>query len=175
MLNTADKFLKAEQSAVDLVNTLQKLQSEVNSYDTAKNELNNVREDLRRFINSSQEIALRTNEAVRILKEIGGPEIFKKLDAIFQKMRDDNEINAKKLDEIPKKLDEISKKESEAISLIQGIDVPNIMQKIESVDKKISNETSAIHKKIGNTKVFTIINFTFSILILISLGILFMK
>jgi len=80
MPQETDKFLQAEEAAEKLTETLKKLHSEATSYQTAKKELDTVRQRLLGLIESTEKVAADTQEIIKTLKAIGGPEILKKLD-----------------------------------------------------------------------------------------------
>ena len=79
MEKEAAKFLQAEETAVKLVETLKQLHTEATSYQTATKELDTVRQRLLNLIESTERIASGSHEVIRILKEIGGPEILNRL------------------------------------------------------------------------------------------------
>lgn len=80
MPQETDKFLQAEEAAEKLTETLKKLHSETTSYQTAKGELDAIRQRLLGFIESTEKVATDTQEIIKTLKNIGGPEILKRLD-----------------------------------------------------------------------------------------------
>ena len=82
MENEANNFLQAEETAEKLVHTLQALQSEATSYRTATKELDTVREQLLSLIEATKQVAANSLESIQILKSIGGPQIFNKLEEI---------------------------------------------------------------------------------------------
>ncbi len=79
MEKETQEFLKAEEAAEKLVQTLEKLQAEGTSYQTASEELNKVRGRLVNLIQSTEEVVKGSHEIVGVLKEIGGPEILDRL------------------------------------------------------------------------------------------------
>jgi len=79
MEKEAEKFLQAEETAVKLVETLKQLHTEATSYQTATKELDTVRQRLLNLIESTERIASGSQEVIKILKEIGGPEILNRL------------------------------------------------------------------------------------------------
>ena len=79
MSQETDKFLQAEESAEKLTETLKKLHTEATSYQTAKKELDVVRQRLLGLIESTEKVAADTQEIIKTLKDIGGPEILKRL------------------------------------------------------------------------------------------------
>lgn len=79
-MNTDQKaFLDAEETAEQLVSTLGRLKAEIESFDTAKSDLSAVRDKLERFIEASAAIGVNTQEIVRELKRIGGPELMERI------------------------------------------------------------------------------------------------
>lgn len=80
MDETKKKFLEAEEIATNLAETLKRLYNETSSYKSSKEELNEVRKKLLRLIESTENVVASSHEVVKILKEIGGPEILDRLD-----------------------------------------------------------------------------------------------
>jgi len=79
MEKEVQEFLGAEETAEKLVQTLKKLHTEATSYQTATKELDTVRQRLISLIESTEKVVNGSHEVVRILKEIGGPEILNRL------------------------------------------------------------------------------------------------
>jgi len=79
MEKETQEFLKAEETAQKLVQTLEKLQVEGASYQTASEELDKVRIRLVNLIQSTEEVVKGSHEIVGVLKKIGGPEILDRL------------------------------------------------------------------------------------------------
>ena len=79
MEKETQEFLKAEETAQKLVQTLEKLQVEGASYQTASEELDKVRIRLVNLIQSTEEVVKGSREIVGVLKKIGGPEILDRL------------------------------------------------------------------------------------------------
>lgn len=91
MAKEDDEFLIAEQKVNDLVETLSKLKDEAGSYQTAKNALETVRVTLMGLIISVQAVAKDSQEVVRILKGIGGPQIFSSIEKVSKKLDELNQ------------------------------------------------------------------------------------
>jgi len=79
MEKETQEFLKAEEVAGKLVQTLEKLKAESISYQTASEELDKVRGRLVNLIQSTEEVVKGSREIVGVLKKIGGPEILDRL------------------------------------------------------------------------------------------------
>lgn len=79
MEKETQEFLKAEEAAGKLVQTLEKLKAESISYQTASEELDKVRGRLVDLIQSTEDIVKGSHEIVGVLKQIGGPEILDRL------------------------------------------------------------------------------------------------
>ncbi len=79
MEKETQQFLKAEETAGKLVQTLEKLRTESASYQTASEELDKVRGRLVNLIQSTEEVVRGSHEIVGVLKKIGGPEILDRL------------------------------------------------------------------------------------------------
>lgn len=82
MAEETERFLEAEKRAEELVDTLNKLHQEIQSYQSATDLLNSVREKLVGFINASQDIVKDSHEVILLLKSIGGPEIIEKINGV---------------------------------------------------------------------------------------------
>lgn len=89
------KFLQAEETAEKLVNTLQKLHTEATSYKTAKGELDKVREKLSTLIQSTKDAVHGSIEIIKLLKEIGGPEILERFTTMEDKSSERFSIQSK--------------------------------------------------------------------------------
>lgn len=100
MAKETDQFLQAEESAEKLVKTLQDLQVKINSYKTAADELNIVRERIINFIQTTEVIARDTHEAVKTVKEIGGPKILKAVEDVSQYVKVEAEANVQKFSQL---------------------------------------------------------------------------
>ena len=79
MEKEVQEFLEAEETAEKLVQTLKKLHTEATSYQTATKEFDTVRQQLISLIESTEKVVNGSHEVVKILKEIGGPEILNRL------------------------------------------------------------------------------------------------
>jgi hypothetical protein len=86
MSKEADKFLHAEQSAQELLQTLEQLKNEANSYKTSTLELDAVRQKLSGLIDSVLAVAKDTHEVVKLLKSIGGPEILNRIGGLSEQL-----------------------------------------------------------------------------------------
>lgn len=86
------RFLEAEEAANEVLVALKALYAEVESYKTAKDQLDAVRNRLAEFIDSTERLLIKSHEIVGILKEIGGPEILDMLKKIEIKMIDGQEV-----------------------------------------------------------------------------------
>lgn len=89
MEKETQKFLEAEETAAKLVETLKQLYSESTSYQMATKELDVVRQQLLNLIESTEKVVSNSHEIVRILKEIGGPEILNRLTKIEDKLSEE--------------------------------------------------------------------------------------
>jgi len=86
MSKEVEQFLHAEQSAQELVQTLEQLKSEANSYKTSKDALDAVRQKLSGLIDSVLSVAKDTHEVVKLLKSIGGPEILSRISGVSDQL-----------------------------------------------------------------------------------------
>jgi len=93
----AQKFLKAEETAENLVKTLKQLHTEAESYQAAGKELDAVRKRLLELIQSTQDVAKGSYEIISLLKEIGGPEILNRINQMEKKSRDQYLVQNSKL------------------------------------------------------------------------------
>jgi len=100
MEKDAEKFLQAEETAVELVETLKQLHTEATSYQTATKELDTVRQRLIGLIESTEKIANGSHEVIKILKEISGPEILNRLSKIENKSTEEFNKQSKAMDRL---------------------------------------------------------------------------
>ena len=89
MEKEVEKFLQAEETAVKLVETLKQLHTEATSYQTATKELDAVRQRLLSLIESTEKVVSGSHEVVKILKEIGSPEIMSRLKELENKTNEE--------------------------------------------------------------------------------------
>ena len=88
MEKDVEKFLQAEESAEKLIQTLEKLQTEAKSYQSAANELGIARDKLLELIESTKDVVSNSYEVIKTLKDIGGPEIFKRFTKLENKLEE---------------------------------------------------------------------------------------
>lgn len=143
MEKAAEKFLKAEEIASKLAESLQQLYKEANSYQTATKELEAVRKQLLSLIEGTEKSINVSYEIIKTLREIGTSEILNRIASVENKVTD-------KLNEQSQTLNSLNKYLSEAI---------------QSLEDKIEEESISLTEKLGKIKAF--IFFTFISLILI--------
>lgn len=100
MEKEAEKFLQAEETAVRLVATLKQLHTEATSYQTATKELGAVRQRLLNLIESTERIVNGSHEVIKILEEIGGPEILSRLTKLENKSTEEFAKQSKGLEKV---------------------------------------------------------------------------
>ena len=100
MEKEAEKFLQAEETAVKLVETLKQLHTEATSYQTATKELDTVCQRLINMIESTEKVVNDSHEVVKILKEIGGPEILSGLTKLENKSTEEFAKQSKVMDKL---------------------------------------------------------------------------
>jgi len=100
MEKEAEKFLQAEETAVKLVETLKQLYTEATSYQTATKELDTVRQQLLNLIKSTEKTTSGSHEVIKILKEIGGPEILNRLTKLENETTEEFVKQSKYLDKL---------------------------------------------------------------------------
>jgi len=100
MEKEAEKFLQAEETAVKLVETLKQLHTEATSYQTATKELDTVRKRLLNLIESTERVASGSHEVIKILKEIGGPEILNRLAKLENKSTEEFAKQSKDMEKL---------------------------------------------------------------------------
>lgn len=121
MAQDAEKFLEAEETAIKLVENLKELHFEANSYKNAKMELDEARQKLINLIESTEKVTESSYEIIKMLKDIGGPEILTRINNMNEVIADatrslNNDINnykidtSEKIDLLEKKMDEIDAK-----------------------------------------------------------------
>ena len=119
MEKDVEKFLQAEESAEKLIQTLEKLQTEAKSYQGATNELGIARDKLLELIESTKDVVSNSYEVIKILKDIGGPEIFERFTKLENKLDEDSKNIESNLNEkftkIENELEETFNKQSSRI------------------------------------------------------------
>lgn len=167
MSNGKEEFLKLEEKASQLVETLQKLESRITSYDILVNELHEIKMSLVNFIDTTKVLAENTLEGVKVLNTIGGPEILQELqetkndlmklgndvnknnEIIFNKI---NEVDEKNKSYINKFTEEIISKLENRIEVVLGLLKDNdslILSKIENLLNIYQNNTLIIEETIN--------------------------
>ena len=86
MSKETENFLRVEQSAQELLKTIEELKNETVSYKTSTMELDVVRVKLSGLIDSIQAVARDTHAVVALLKAIGGPEILSQISILSDKL-----------------------------------------------------------------------------------------
>ncbi len=119
MEKEAKKFLEAEEIAQNLVNTLKQLHNEATSYQTAKKELDTVRQRLIGLIDSTEKISKGSHEIINVLKEIGAPEILGRITKVENKVNEEFAKQSKSLQNL--KIFIIITLTSSVIAIIVGI------------------------------------------------------
>jgi len=97
MEKEAQKFLEAEETAEKFVQTLKQLHTEAASYQTATKELDIVRQRLIGLIEATEKIAKDSHEIIKVLKEIGGPEILSRITKVENKVSEESANQSKSL------------------------------------------------------------------------------
>lgn len=100
MEKEVQEFLEAEETAEKLVQTLKKLHTEATSYQAATKELDTVRQRLISLIESTEKVVNGSHEVVKILKEIGGPEILNRLMKLEDKSSEEFAKQSKSLERL---------------------------------------------------------------------------
>ena len=100
MERDVQKFLEAQETAENLVQTLKQLHTEATSYQTATKELDAVHQRLIGLIESTEKLANGSHEVIGILLEIGGPEILNRLTKVEDKSSEEFTKKTKSLDKL---------------------------------------------------------------------------
>ena len=116
MPTDADRFLEAEQQALDLVESLERLKQSADVYSEVSGQLGTAKDHLVLLIDSFQDIASNTAEAVTQIRSIGGPEILEWLKLLIDKSQN------------------ILDWQDEALSQIQG---PEILEQVAALDREM--------------------------------------
>lgn len=128
MEKEVQKFLQAEETAEKLLQTLKQLHAETTSYQTATKELETVRQRLIGLIESIERVANGSHEAIKILKEIGGPEILSRLTMM------ENGLTKESL-KVLKGVEELKAKTSEKITMMEYKVSSEAVKQLESLKK----------------------------------------
>ena len=169
-----EKFLEAEEAALKLVETLKELNAEVSSYQTATNELDMIGQRLFKIIESTEKIVNNSHEVIKMLKEIGAPEILSRLTDIERKSSEEllkiSEIienlkiqSSEKVEKIEENINEKINDMSKA-SIKLGNDIVNLITKTQN---KINEESVKQSRKIEKLKIWVILALTGSIVAII--------
>ena len=118
----AENFLKAEETANNLLKTLEKLKNEAKSYQYATNEIALARNELIGLIDSIRDISKSSYEVIELLKKIGGTEIFERINGMERELINsttniNNNLN-EKLSKMENILEEVKKKQSSSLNKI---------------------------------------------------------
>ena len=73
------RFLQAEETVEKLAQTLKQLQTEAASYAGARQELDSVRTRLLGLIDSTEQLTVASHGIIKVLREIGAPQIMDRL------------------------------------------------------------------------------------------------
>ena len=93
-------FLDAEETAQKLVEALSKLQTEAISHQTAAKELNDVKLELLNLIESTKNGVERSQDIIKLIGEIGGPEIIDRLVRLEENSKDSFSIQARRIEKL---------------------------------------------------------------------------
>ena len=118
----AENFLKAEETANNLLKTLEKLKNEAKSYQYATNEIALARNELIGLIDSIRDISKSSYEVIELLKKIGSTEIFERINGMERELINsttniNNNLN-EKLSKLENILEEVKKKQSSSLNKI---------------------------------------------------------
>lgn len=138
MEKEVEKFLQAEEIAVKLVETLKKLHSEATSYQTATKELDIVRQQLLRLIELTEDVLKDTHKIIKILKEIGTPEILQRISDVEKRIIVKVDKQTDMLANIEKKVDEGTINLSQISKKITGIE--------SKINEEFNNQTNSMNK-----------------------------
>jgi CHASE3 domain sensor protein len=100
MSQESEKFLEAEQSAQQLVETLTALKKETVSYKTSSQELDTTRQKLVGLIDSIENVAKDTHEIVKLIKSIGGPEILRSIESLTKRITEEFNSNERRIQQL---------------------------------------------------------------------------
>lgn len=118
----AENFLKAEETANNLLKTLEKFKNEAKSYQYATNEIALARNELIGLIDSIRDISKSSYEVIELLKKIGSTEIFERINGMERELINsttniNNNLN-EKLSKLENILEEVKKKQSSSLNKI---------------------------------------------------------
>jgi len=130
MEKDAEKFLEAEETAIKLVDSLKKLQGEALSYQTASQELATVRLRLLELIESTERVTVESHAIIKILQEVGGPEILNRLSELEKRLIDSTE--------------ELIRYNQETINRIESDVEPELLERLAEVEINLNTSTQKI-------------------------------
>jgi len=94
------KFLEAVEISEKLLEDLKKLHTAATSYQTAREELNLVREKIINLIESVNKLVNDSHEIIKILKEIGMPEVMDKLKKMEERLLEEFDKQGKYINKL---------------------------------------------------------------------------
>lgn len=150
MENEAENFLEAEETAIKLVDSLKKLQSEALSYQTASQELDTVRRRLLELIESTERVTVGSHAIIKILQEVGGPEILNRLSELGKMLNDSTE--------------KLVTHNQETINRIESTIEPEILSKLSQLEEKLSKKIIDQHEEIKKQRLLISITLISSII-----------
>ena len=150
MEKDAEKFLEAEETAIKLVDSLKKLQGEALSYQTASQELDTVRRRLLELIESTERVTIGSHAIIKILQEVGGPEILNRLSGLEKRLNDSTE--------------KLIKYNQETIKRIESTIEPELLSKLSKLEENLSKKIIDQHEDIKKQKLLISITLISSII-----------
>ncbi|ROL56727.1 hypothetical protein D9V84_06790 [Bacteroidetes/Chlorobi group bacterium Naka2016] len=162
MEKDAEKFLQAEETAVELVKTLKQLHTEATSYQTATKELDAVRQQLIGLIESTEKIASGSYEVIKILKEIGALEILNRITSVEKRVGEESLKVLGGLESLKTETFERFKSienriGGELLNVLGGLRSlkTEIIERFTSLENKLSKELHVLSTDLENVKVET--------------------
>ncbi len=148
-----NEFLDMNQEAMQLVESLKKLNSEVKEYKTSKEQLHDLNKTLSGFINETKKLTEQSSKIIENMSKLEPSKIDSKIRTLYEKMDSFEEIIEKGLQDLTDKTNEHSK-----------LGISKIDSKIKSFEKIIkeslqdSNNKTNEQSKLGISKIDSKIN-----------------
>ena len=157
-----EKFLKAEEIARNLAETLVKLKAEIDLFKTTSDSLRDVRESLRNIVSMLEEVARGHFKVVEGFLGLKGPEIVEKLDAL-------EEVTGKALRDIGEISGRLEKTESELSTALMKLDdlknsATETLRQLEDLSGRLESMEVEYRRSIGRVMMFIYFVLAFSAL-----------
>lgn len=138
MATEVEAFLRAEQSANELLGSLKQLQKEIEGYSTARGSLEDVRVQLVSLVQTLSQNAEQSTAVMSALEKVGTSEILKQIENVIS-------LNEKNVSAV----ESLSKAVSETLPQIESKLAKSIAENAESLRKSNATMQNQMSEQIG--------------------------